>query len=300
MVCRSSVSRRRLLAWIGITSSKYHDWRCRRGEPNRHNGRQPRSHWLRPWEHQAILDFCRGRLDYGYRRLTYMMLDADICAVSPATTYRVLKSAGLLQRWAPTRSSTKGTGFEQPVGVNEHWHIDISIVSVQGTRYNLISILDGYSRKIVAHDLRVRMEYEDVALVLQRAAEAYPDAKPRMISDNGGQFIAHEFKDFIAELKYTHVRTSPGYPQSNGKLERFHGTIKQEAVRKQSYVNLQDARQQLAGYVAYYNQKRLHSAIHYLAPDDVFNGRSDELLAIRDDKLYRARQQRRRNAAVGT
>ncbi len=232
-------------------------------------------------------------MDQGYRRLTYMMLDQDICAVSPATTWRVLTSAGLMRRWSTDRTTSKGSGFEQPTAVHEHWHIDISMVKVQGIHYNLISILDGYSRKIVAHELRVKMEYADVAIVLQKAAEQYPDAGPRIISDNGGQFVAKEFKELINYLAYTHVKTSPAYPQSNGKIERYHGTIKREAIRQQSYPDLDDARQQIASYINYYNTERLHSAINYLAPQDVVDGRMDEILNERDRKLREARQRRK-------
>jgi transposase InsO family protein len=225
-----------------------------------------------------------------------MMLDQNICAVSSATTWRVLKSAGLMQGWATAKTIAKGRGFTQPAAVNEHWHIDISMIKVQGIHYNLISVLDGFSRKIVNHELRVKMEYVDVAIVLQQAAERCPDATPRIISDNGGQFVAKDFKELINHLTYTHVRTSLAYPQSNGKIERYHGTIKSEAIRKQSYLDLQDARQQIAGYIKYYNTERLHSAINFLAPQDVVDGRTDEILNERDRKLFAARQRRRQAA----
>lgn len=140
------------------------------------------------------------------------------------------------------------------------------------------------------------MEYTDVALVLQTAADRYPDASPRIISDNGGQFVAKEFKELVNQLTYSHVRTSPAYPQSNGKIERYHGTIKREAIRRQSYLDLQDARQQIASYIKYYNTERLHSAINYVTPQDVVDGRMDEILDERDRKLRAARQRRRQAA----
>ena len=87
----SSLTRQWLIRELGIGRSRYYDWRTRTGMPNRHNGKIPRSHWLLEEEREAIIRYCREKIEEGYRRLTYMMLDEDVVAVSPATTYRVLK-----------------------------------------------------------------------------------------------------------------------------------------------------------------------------------------------------------------
>src|SRR3989449_6859091 len=115
-----------------------------------------------------------------------MMLDADVVAVSPASVWRVLQQAGLLWRWKG-KPSGKGTGFEQPPQPHQHWHIDVSYINVSGTFYYLCSILDGYSRSIVHWDLRESMTEAEIEVILQRAREKYPEAKPRIISDNGPQ-----------------------------------------------------------------------------------------------------------------
>jgi putative transposase len=111
----------------------------------------------------------------------------------------------------------EGTGFEQPLVVHQHWHIDVSYINISGTFYYLCSILDGCSRYIVNWDLRDSMTEADIEIILQGAKEQYPEARPRVISDNGPQFIAKDFKEFIRVSGMTHVRTSPYYPQSNGK-----------------------------------------------------------------------------------
>ena len=128
--------------------------------------------------------------------MTFMLLDATIVAVSPATVYRVLKQAGVLDRWNAT-PSRKGTGFVQPLRPHEHWHIDISYVNVAGTFYYLCSILDGATRFLVHRELRERMTTADAETVIQRPREQYPEERPRIISDNGPQFIARDFKQFI-------------------------------------------------------------------------------------------------------
>jgi transposase InsO family protein len=123
----------------------------------------------------------------------------------------------------------KGQGFVQPLQRHEHWHIDFSYVNIAGTFYYLCSILDGASRYIVQWDIREAMKESDAEIVLQRAREKHPQARPRVISDNGPQFIAKDFKEFIRLWQTSHVLTSPHYPQSNGKLERFHRTLKEQA-----------------------------------------------------------------------
>ena len=107
------------------------------------------------------------------------------------------------------------------------------------------------------------------------------DARPRIISDNGPQFIAKDFKEFIRLSGITHVRTSPYYPQSNGKQERWHSTLKRDCIRPRTPLDLEDTRRIVADFVAYYNDVRLHSAIGYIAPKDKLQGRNRHPLGAR-------------------
>ena len=278
--------------WLGIASSKYYEWQRRYGKVNEHNALIPRDFWLQNWEKEAIIDFYLKHPLQGYRRLTFMMLDHDVVAVSPSSVYRVLSEAQLLRRWN-TKPSKKGTGFVQPLTVHEHWHIDIAYVNLCGTFYYLCSILDGCSRYIVHWELREAMNEKDVEIVLQRAREKFPQAAPRIISDNGPQFIAKDFKEFIRVAGMTHVRTAPFYPQSNGKLERYHKTIKSECIRPKVALCLEEAREQIAEYIRYYNEERLHSAIGFIAPKDKLDGRDQQIFKERDAKLEAARELRK-------
>jgi putative transposase len=281
----------RLVGWLGLSASKYFDWRQRYGKTNEHNAQVPRDHWLEPWEQAAIVDFARAHPHDGYRRLTFMMLDQDVVAVSPASVYRVLTRAGLLQPWNATPSK-KGTGFVQPLEPHEHWHTDISYLNVCGTFYYLCSVLDGCSRANLQWEIRESMTEREVELVLQKARENYPDTKPRVISDNGPQFVAREFKQFVRISGMDHVRTSPYYPQSNGKIERWHGSLKAEAIRPKTPLSLEDARRVVGTFVEQYNTRRLHSAIGYIAPHDRLAGRHMDIWEDRDRKLEAARARR--------
>jgi hypothetical protein len=161
----------RFLPWIGITSSKFHDWKKRFGKVNEHNARIPRDHWLTDDEKDRIRAFARAHPLEGYRRLTFMMLDADVAACSPASVYRVLRAANLLAGPSPAPSK-KGTGFVQPLSPHDHWHIDVSYLNIAGAFYFLCSVLDGCSRFIVHHEIREKMEEADVEVVLQRPRTA--------------------------------------------------------------------------------------------------------------------------------
>jgi putative transposase len=282
----------RFLPWLGISTSKFHDWKLRFGKANEHNACVPRDHWLSDDEKERIRAFARANPSEGYRRMTFMMLDADVVACSPASVYRVLKVAHLLNGSTPGITK-KGTGFAQPVKAHEHWHVDVSYLNIAGTFYFLCSILDGFSRFITHWEIREKMEEADIETIIQRAREAYPGVTPRIISDNGPQFIAKDFKEFIRITGMTHVKTSPYYPQSNGKIERWHKTLKGECIRVQIPLSLDDARRLVFDYVHHYNNVRLHSAIGYLTPQDKLAGHDQEIFDVRDRKLAEARERRK-------
>lgn len=277
---------------IGITRSKYYSWSRRYGMKNNHNSSIPRWFWLQQWEKDAIIAFHREHPLEGYRRLAYMMIDADVVAVSPSSVYRVLKARQLLGK-APDRSSSKGEGFDHPTGPHQHWHMDVSYVNICGTFYYLCGILDGYSRFVVHWEIREQMKARDTEIILQRGHEKYPSLCPRIITDNGPQFIARDFKEFIRLCGMTHVRTSPFYPQSNGKYESFNKCVKRECIRPQTPLSLQDARRVLGGFVEHYNTERLHSGIGYIAPLDKLEGRAEHIITQRTEKLAAARKRRR-------
>jgi len=137
------------------------------------------------------------------------------------------------------------------------------------------------------------MTEADVQIVLQRARERYPQAAPGVISDNGPQFVAKDFKEFIRVAGMTHVKTSPYYPQGNGKIERWHGTQKRECIRPGVLLSLEDARRVVKECVEHYNTVRLNSAIGYIAPADKINGRERQIYKERDQKLEAARRLRK-------
>lgn len=280
---------------IGIEKTKYYDWLDRSGIENRHNANLPKGNWLLPEERKLIIDYAkdnRANNDFfikdGYRRLAYRMLDENIAAVSSSTVYRVLKEEGLLNIWNTAKRSSKGNGFIQPKAPHEHWHTDIKYVNYKGTFLFLISVIDGFSRYIIHHELRQHMTTFDVELTLQIAFEKFPNVKPRIISDNGGQFISKDFALFIKDMELLHIKTSVAYPQANGKIEGYHKTINGECLKTNSFIDIDDAEKTINKFVDYYNNNRLHSALNYLPPIDYLNGSYKAKLEQRDRKLEEA------------
>lgn len=289
---RSGVTVQKLIGWLEIHRSRYYSWVSRKAKPNAHNANTPKNNWILPAERKAVIDYAKEHLEAGYRRMTYLMLDEDIVALSPSSTYRILKQEGLIDPWS--KRSSKGTGFKQPLSAHQHWHTDFSYIRIKSVFYFLATVMDGYSRAILSYHLKPHMTEDDAQICIQKAREKYPNQTPRIISDNGPQYVSKDFKAFINMCDMTHVRTSPYYPQSNGKLERWHRTLKQEALRPSCPLDLEDAERIISKYIDDYNNIRLHSAIGYVPPMLKLEGKEQELLGQRTQKLKAAAELRQR------
>jgi putative transposase len=200
---------------------------------------------------------------------------------SPSTVYRILKEEGLLNGYITRKESKRGQGYKQPEKPHEEWHTDITYVNVLGSFMFLVVVIDGYSRFVVKHELRKSMKDKDVCCVLQKAHERFPKEKPRIISDRGGQFISRELQSYLRYIGLKQTYTSVGYPQSNGKIERFFKTAKEECIRGNSFLSINDARKIIDRYIEPYNYGRLHSAIDYVTPYDMLTGRKEQILEER-------------------
>ena len=172
--------------------------------------------WVQPDLRDRIVDFYPSHPDDGYRRVTDLMMDAGMVAASPSSVYRVLSQAGALRRWE-AKPSKKGKGFVPPPSAHAHCHIDVSYLNLSGTFYYLCSILDGYSRSIDHYEIREQMTEQDVEIIVQRALEAFPEARPRIISDNssarladhGPQFVAKDFSKLAWIVSPSRLREPP-------------------------------------------------------------------------------------------
>jgi transposase InsO family protein len=290
------------LAILDLPRATYFRWAAQGGKAPRPPAVVPKSHWLLPEERAAIIAYKRAHPEYGYRRLCFMMLDEGVVAVAPSSVHRVLQGAGLSSRWTPGPGESARKGFDQPLRPHEQWHTDIAYLNILGTHYFFIGVLDGYSRSIVHHEVRTDMTTGDVEIVVERALETLlPEQRPphqplpRLITDNGSQYVSADFRAYLRERDISHSRTRVRHPQSNGKMERFHKSLKRECVRVEPMNNLAEARTLIAQYVHEYNTQRLHSALQYLTPADYLQGPEhiQQRLAERKARLQTAVERRK-------
>jgi hypothetical protein len=277
-----------LLQYAGISRRTWHEWQERVGIETAHNNNFPREYYLTPDEVRAIVHFINENPLKGYRMLCFEMIDSNIAFVSCSSVYNIIKRYNLGKKWAEAQEMKK-KGFDQPQAVHEQWHIDFSYITITGAFYYFLGILDGYSRKLLNFRLCETMSGMNAEIIVTETKELYPEARnPRIISDNGSQFLSKDFEELLVLLEFGHTLTSANHPQSNGKLERFHRTLKTEHVRRSAYFDYHDAQTRMTQWISYYNNERLHSGIWYLTPNDVFYGKKSERLAERKEKLHTA------------
>jgi putative transposase len=302
-VARGGWGVRRILKRLGIPRSVYYEW-CERAAEQRLDDLAPGGRCLSavlPEEKEAVISYALAHPREGYRRLAWMMVDADVAYLSPSSVYRVLNDADLLYRWK--RSHRAGEKPADPAGPNQRWHTDIMYLRVADVWYFLVTVLDGYSRYVVHWELLESMRAADVRLVIQHALEANGLKKVEIVSDNGSQFTSADFKTLVRQFELQHIRIRTYHPESNGTLERFHRSTR-EALGEDDLRNLGRARELIGRWVKHYNEERLHASLHYLPPAEFYRGQPDERIAERSRKLEQARcnreqinRQRSREAA---
>lgn len=184
----------------------------------------------------------------------------------------------------------------KPKRENEQWQTDATHILIKGWGwYYLISVLDDYSRKIVAWELRKSMTAEDFAQVVEKACEKanlHEGQMPKLVSDRGPALISNDFGDYLEAKGIGHILASPYHPQTNGKIERYHKSLKQTI-----YLTTWDCPNQMKAeigkFIHHYNTKRYHEGIGNVAPDDVFYGRREKIIQIRKEKKMHTLQRRR-------
>lgn len=281
----------RIRARLGLGRGRYYRWRNRaeREQLADESSAPSCCPWaILPEEKDAVVEYALGKPKDGYRRLAWQMVDEDVAYVSPSSVYRILDDEDLLYRWK--RSAHSGEKPPEPTEPNERWHTDIMYLRVADTWYFLVTVLDAYSRYVVHWDLLTSMKAKDVRLVIQEALEQ-TEASPEVVSDNGSQFTSKEFKQLVRLFEFDHIRIRTYHPESNGRLERFHRSTRDE-LGDEELANLSRARELLARWVEHYNSERLHASLDYLPPAEYYEGEPEERIRERRTKLERARRKR--------
>jgi putative transposase len=281
-----------ILACLGVPRSVYFSWRARAEEPLAETPRGQTSYdRLLPDEVEAIKGFALQHPKTGYRKLTYMMLDQNIAAVSESAVYRVLREADLLRRWKRSARSSGVYSFK-PTGPNQQWHSDVMYVWVGCRHYFLLSFVDAYSRYVVHHRLLLELTGRAVAVELEAALSKCKGAKPRIVHDHGSEFCNSELRAVVKAHDLLDIRTRARHPESNGIVERFNGTVRQDSDDNYGDNYLQ-AERVIARLIDEYNHVRLHAALGYLEPREMHYGNPEQRRQQRREKLDQAQQNRR-------
>jgi transposase InsO family protein len=227
----------RTLAALGVPRSVYYAWRSRASLQDR-AGKPCRVYEVLPEERRSICEYSLQYPQIGYRKLAWMMVDAQVACVGESTVYRVLSEADLLSRWKRSVVSSGEYNF-RPTAPNQQWHTDVMYVWVAARFYFLLNFVDAYSRYSVHHKLLLSLDGKSVATELQAALEAVSGATPRVVHDHGGEFVNRDVAAVIKMHNLIDIKTRPRHPESNGIVERFNGTVRDESDHRQAHASLQ-------------------------------------------------------------
>ena len=287
-----------ILAQLGLGGATYYRWTRRAGQ-----ARLADEVWVpkrqavppTPIEAATATRFARRHPLLGYKRLAYALMAENEAFLRPWMVHDLLAEAELLGRRAPEPEPlVRPPEADHP---DQRWHTDLMMWRFGGQWFWLIDVLDAYSRYLVYCELMLTATAEAVVAAGQRALETLGHrprrpGEPEIVHDGGPQFVGHEWAQFVRATEMTNVRTHPYHPQSNGRDERVHRTFREEIPLDEN-ATLYQARAAIAEYRIYYNERRPHSALHYLCPRDYYRGDPATLLAEREAKLREATEKRR-------
>ncbi len=291
----SHLPTKRTLSMIGIPSSTYYEWYARWVEGGldalADRSPRPKSVWNRiPDEIRSdVVEFALEHEDLTPRELAVKYPDEKQYFVSESSAYRILKAADLITAPAHVVIRAADEFHDKTTRPNELWQTDFTYLKVIGWGWFYLStILDDYSRYIVAWKLCTTMRAEDVTDTLELALEASGSDqatvvhKPRLLSDNGSSYVAGDLADFLYDKGMDHVRGAPHHPQTQGKIERWHQTMKNRVLLENYYLP-DDLERQIEAFVEHYNNHRYHESLGNLTPADVYHGRGAQILSMREE-----------------
>jgi transposase InsO family protein len=305
MVEDSNLSVRKTLRQIDISRSTFYEWYKRYQEAG-YEGlapkhRTPLQFWnaIPEWEKQRVVEIAREYTEKSCREVAFHITDKEGCFISESSVYRILKAHNLVTSPVYTVISAKDH-FEHPTSrVNELWQTDFTYLKViDWGWYYLLTVLDDYSRYIISWRLCKSMKAEDVKKALEMAIVAtgvkhvHVYHRPSLLSDNGPCFISTELKDYLSQYDMKHIRTRTYHPMTQGKIERYHRSMK-NLILLDNYYSPTELEARISEWVDHYNNERYHEAIDNVTPSDRFFGRDKEILEQRRKTKAETMRQRR-------
>jgi len=277
--------KRQALSELGIARSTYYRWR--QGQPDSGNRKRP---WNRitPEEEDKLLAVARETPELSSRQLSAWITDNEGFAVSESTVYRILRREGLVKRQETQLTAAKEyhTKTTRP---HQMWATDASYFRVVGWGYYyLVTVMDDYSRFILAWKLQKDMSANSLIEVVQEAVDATGmtdvpvEDRTKLLSDNGSGYVSRAFRDYLRLVSIGHILAAPFHPQTNGKVERYQQSLKRE-VNQLPYELPSQLERAIADFVDYYNYRRYHKALGDVTPADVLYSRRKQILQRRKE-----------------
>jgi len=280
---------------VGVSAASYYRWKRKLEKPG--PVRRPRraANALRESERTKILEQALDQPHLSARQLAFWCCDHAGFSVSESSVQRLLRAQGLLAPRAPEEAPAAKEWSHKTRRINEIWQSDATRFFVPNWGYYwLVSVLDDYSRRILAWEVVPDIQTPSLAGVIQAAVEATglaqapqvlgvelsEEGRPALLTDNGSGYISREMKEYLRTQALRHLRARAHHPQTNGKIERMHRTLKED-VNLVVWTAPGLLREAIARFVSYYNSERYHEALGNVTPDDVWFGRRRELLARR-------------------
>ena len=302
-VASSGLPKRKVLGELGVPKSTYYRWLRRKDQQGLEDdagGGKPPWNRLTSWEVDNVLSVAREMPELSPRQLASWVTDNMGFSVSESTVYRILRREGLVKR-SEMRLVAGKEYHRKTTGPHQMWATDASYFRVVGWGYYyLVTVMDDYSRFILAHKLQRDMTSDSFIEAVQDAVDRTGmDQVPitdrtRLLNDNGPGYVSRTFRDYLVAIK--HILATPFHPQTNGKLERYHQTLKGD-VNQLPYEMPSDLEAAIVAFVSYYNYRRYHKALGNVTPSDVIKGRRQEILRRRREvqaqTIQRPRQHNR-------
>ena len=278
---------------LDIPRSTYYRWRAKYKRLGREGLKNlssaPKRQWnaLTPTEENRVIEIANQFPEMSSREISFWIIDNENFTISESTVYRILKQEGLIRTQSITSFPASKEYHSKSRAVNEQWQTDATYLHVKGWGWHyLISVLDDYSRKIIVWKIQDSMTSEDFAEVVEMACEKSgvpKDNMPNLVSDRGPALISEELGAFLKHKGIHHILASPCHPQTNGKIERYHKSLKSE-IKLHIYDSPSELKGEVGKFISKYNKSRYHESLGNVSPDDVFYGLREKIIKERREK----------------
>jgi len=292
LVADSELPRRKALEHLGLSRSTYYRWLKRQGEgrlQDKKGGSPVPWNKLKPAEETGIIARARASPELSCRQLAWQLVDEEKWYVSESTVFRILKREGLIKP-AEVIGFKAGKEYKRKTNrINELWGTDCCHLKVAYWGwYYLESVMDDFSRFILGWDLKTDMTGGSLEDVVQQAVDFTGmtdvpiEDRTVLLSDNGAGYLSQQFNQYLRLVGIRHITASPFHPQTNGKIERYHRTLKGE-INKVPYDMPSELKEAIRAFIEYYNYRRYHEGLGNVTPYHVYTGRHVEIIRKRKE-----------------